>query len=371
MQNTKCKDKNLQFKICNLKLIIAEQHGFSFAELLIAMAIASALAAAGLALFSSSNWLYKRNVDVSGAQQNARVAMEMLAKDIRTAGFGLPDPPFSLSIGGQNWTAPITATNSSTGPDSITILGIGYEAAKLTGQVAGTPPTGENIAGKSYICVDGDSLFQTQTADRLNINVGGEVYMLLAAAPGEICGSSGKKLTLSSPGSLARSYSNDTKVYIIQAVTYSIGTTGTGCSTTYPCLKSNDLTTIRDSGNQTIAEGIEDMQFAYGIDAGSTRDGNIDDTTNNTNAGVATSADGNYTYADFLYDPSDDASIIAVRASIVSMTANQDVKGVRSFRKKCVEDRSTDASCTGARDGYRRSLLTKAIMLRNPKTGGS
>src|SRR3989344_1640649 len=129
------KNKNLQPKICNLfriRRIAIEQQGFSLVELLISMAIASIVGMAGYVIFSSSNWSYKVQEDVSEAQQNVRVAMERLAKDIRMAGFGLPDPPFSITIGTSGaLTAPITVTNSSTGFDTITVLGIGYEAGKL------------------------------------------------------------------------------------------------------------------------------------------------------------------------------------------------------------------------------------------------
>src|SRR3972149_1088272 len=140
------KNKNLQPKICNLfriRRIAIEQQGFSLVELLISMAIASIVGMAGYVIFSSSNWSYKVQEDVSEAQQNVRVAMERLAGDVRTAGFGLPDPPFSLTFTGLSTTfvgqsgnsitltSPITVSNSAAVPDTITILGIGYEAGVL------------------------------------------------------------------------------------------------------------------------------------------------------------------------------------------------------------------------------------------------
>ena len=86
-------------------------------------------------------------------------------------------------------------------------------------------------------------------------------------------------------------------------------------------------------------------------------------------------ADGTAGYAstDFLNAPTDASSIIAVRATIVGRTRNQDMKGQTGFRSQCFEDRPADAgttNCTGVvPDGYRRRLLTKVLKIRNPKTG--
>lgn len=350
MQNVKCKIKyqNLQFEICNLRFAIPQQRGFTLVELLVAMAIASVLGMAGVSLFSTSNWAYKVNEDVTEAQQNGRVSMERLAKDIRAAGFGLPDPPFSLSIGGTNWTSPITVTTSggSTNSDSITILGIGYEVGKLVGQVATTPVSGENLSSATDICVeDKDARFTTQFSNRKYINIGGAVYRELTAAPWTVCGVSGKKLTLATP--LDRNYPNDTPVFIIQAVQYTVNNSAPflgGCSASNPCLASLDFTGLRGgNGNdrQVLAENIEDIQFAYGVDTDG--NGKLDSTT-------------------LSYDPADDSTILAVRAWVVAKTRNKDMRGA-TFTRPLIEDHSASTP-----DNYRRRTLTKIIKLRNPRT---
>ena len=356
--------------------------GFSLVELLVAMAIASVLGMAGVALFSTSNWTYKVNEDVSEAQQNVRVAMEWLSKDIRTAGFGLEDEPQPLWFdvdgdgsqdSGETFTSPITVTNSSTDPDTITILGIGYEAGVLENDATddGEDDTACNGTGDNSICLckdssicpndynEPDNFFSDTTykSVRRYITLNGTTFIELSSTATDHTQSTGK-MRLST--TLDRDYPDGTPVYIIQAVTYSIGDTGVGCSDLNPCLKSNDLTELRGAGNQTVAESIEDLQFAYGIDV-SPRDGKIDDYNE----------DGSFTTADFVDDPADDLSIIGIRASVVAKTRNIDMKGGQ-FRRQCVEDRSTDTTCTNAaKDGYRRRLLTKIIKLRNPRAGGT
>ena len=169
-----------------------------------------------------------------------------------------------------------------------------------------------------------------------------------------------RKLQLPAPATLDRDYADNTPVYIIQAIQYTRNIVLPGCSAANPCLASNDLTGLRGvggDGNQVLAENIEDIQFAYGIDA-SPIDGRIDYT-------------GGYTDAAFSNNPPDPSSIIAVRANIVARTRDQDPTGVANFRPQCTEDRATDAACTGAApDAFRRRALTKIIKLRNPKTGG-
>ncbi len=352
MQNVKCKIKyqNLQFEICNLRFAISQQRGFTLVELLVAMAIASVVGMAGVSLFSTSNWAYKVNEDVAEAQQNGRVSMERLAKDIRTAGFGLPDPPFSLTIGTGTFTSPITVTTSggSGGSDSITILGIGYEAGTLSKGAA----TDCNVGATSKICLDSvasankffSSDLTTFKTSRMFISLNGSTFIQLSNTQSE---RADKKLALGTPSTLDRNYPDGTPVYIIQAVTYSIVTNDASasppCTSANPCLRSTDLTELRGIGSQTLAEDIEDIQFAYGVDAD--RDGKMDSSTLSN-------------------DPADDSSILAVRATVVAKTRNKDMKG-STFTRPAIEDHTASAS-----DNYRRRTLTKIIKLRNPRTGG-
>lgn len=338
--------------------------GFSLVELLIAMVIASVVGLAGISIFSSSNWSQKTQEDITEAQQNVRVAMDRLTKDIRMAGFGLPDPPFSLtftvpatfvgeSVGSITLTSPITVNNSSTAPDTITILGIGYEAGTLSKGGA----TDCNDSGMGKICLDSvasaNNFFSTDLTtfktNRKYISLNGTTYMVLSAAQSERASA---KLALGTPATLDRNYPDGTPVYIIQAVQYTIvsDTSITGCSATNPCLTSHDATELRGSGRQLLAENIEDIQFAYGIDE-SPRDGKID------------YASG-YDAADFSNAPTDNTSIIAVRTTVVGRTRTTDMKGQTGFKRPAAEDRAE-----GASDGYRRRTLLKVLKIRNPRTG--
>ena len=98
-----------------------------------------------------------------------------------------------------------------------------------------------------------------------------------------------------------------------------------------------------------MAESIEDIQFAYGIDS-SPKDGKVD-------------YSGTYDKDDYSPDPTDDSSIIAVRATVVARTRNQDPRGATAFKRPEAENHAA-----GSPDAYRRRAVTKIIKLRNPRT---
>ncbi len=65
-----------------------DRGGFTLVELLIAMVVTAILAAMVLMTFTAQNQLYRRQHDIGRTQQNLRLAMEIVSKDIAIAGFG-------------------------------------------------------------------------------------------------------------------------------------------------------------------------------------------------------------------------------------------------------------------------------------------
>jgi len=64
------------------------QRGFTLVELLIAMVVTMLLVGMVLITFTAQNQLYRRQHDVGRTQQNLRLAMEIITKDVALAGFG-------------------------------------------------------------------------------------------------------------------------------------------------------------------------------------------------------------------------------------------------------------------------------------------
>jgi prepilin-type N-terminal cleavage/methylation domain-containing protein len=348
-----------------------KQNGFTLPELIIAMAIAVVVSMAAYSIFIKSNKTFTAQQDVVEEQQNLRLTMERIMKDVRTAGFGLPDPPFSLSMEGQTFTAPImdgdaTGTNSE---DSITILGIGYEVGGTTnaGGVACHDGGFCNNAGASCLCLTAvDSILtsgNTATANRQYISIGGYSFEQVAIGADPRAGfhsAVNKKIELAAPATLISNITTTVPVYIIQAVKYSISTCPSSGSTTVPCLISHDYTGLRGSGDQVFADNIEDMQIAYGLDGSVPpydRDGKVDDRNLN----------GVYDNDDYMFSSGtgailDKTNIIAVRLSLVSKARSQDRETGNVFSRPAVENHAA-----GAPDKYRRRVLTSVVKLRNPK----
>jgi len=66
-----------------------EQQGFTLVELMIGLAIATIIIAAGFTALTGSNKATQINDQTAQAQQNARIAMELLSHDIKMAGVGM------------------------------------------------------------------------------------------------------------------------------------------------------------------------------------------------------------------------------------------------------------------------------------------
>lgn len=316
----------------------AGERGFSLPELLIALLLASLVGMAAYTVFVSSSRSTVGQEDVTEAQQNVRIAMERLAKDIRVAGFGLPDPPLpSFDFGGGNvFSAPVTITNSSSSADTITLLGIGLQAGTLDEGGA----TDCNDAGKSKICLDSAAsvdVFKTSgnfNTSRRYISLDGVRFFTLNSTQSDIIDdSTTRKLALGDPATLDRTYPDGTPVFIIQAVRYTRNTALDGCTAGNPCLTREALSW----DNQVVAQNIEDLQVAF------------------SRRGSASFASGSSNADD----------INAVRVSLVGRSRRQVTAGAGGSRRPELEDRPAAASA----DNYRRRVLTSVVKVRNPRAG--
>ncbi len=85
------------------------ERGFTLVELMISIVISSVIVAAGYTILTTTHKATISNERAVGTQQNIRVAMELIARDIKQAGFGMPLAP-NTPVGG-------TAGNCATGAD--------------------------------------------------------------------------------------------------------------------------------------------------------------------------------------------------------------------------------------------------------------
>ena len=252
------------------------QQGVTLIELMIGAVVATTIIAAGYAVLTSSSKAMTTNEQTVETQQNVRVAMEFLYRDIRQAGFGMNGPV------GNCPTAIVPADHTPAGPDR------GPDRISLvapTGNTVGTatdPPwllnsdtnigSGVPFALPSAIAVTnmvseaGGSL----TVPPAVISIGGAITTTVTAA-------AGANLTVPTVN-LPTAMKQNTPIYLLQCITYQIipppDAAGL-CAGRSPCLVRGvaggmtagvlDCTTV-GSRCTSIADEIEDIQFAYGCD---------------------------------------------------------------------------------------------------------
>jgi prepilin-type N-terminal cleavage/methylation domain-containing protein len=99
--------------------------GFTLIELLVAMVLSFILIGAIFGTFTSQQKSYTVQDQVAETQQNARMAMNILMRDIRMAGYGMPDG--GITIGSPAKTVSnaisITKNDHQQSFDSITLVG--------------------------------------------------------------------------------------------------------------------------------------------------------------------------------------------------------------------------------------------------------
>jgi prepilin-type N-terminal cleavage/methylation domain-containing protein len=118
------------------------QRGFSLVELMVAMVITLIVSGAIYGLLTTGGNTFRREPDVADRQQNIRIAMDAIARDVENAGGGMPlvgqvfthtDDP----AGGPNPTGAGTPYLNGAGPQGV--LGAAGEALR------GAPPTGNGV----------------------------------------------------------------------------------------------------------------------------------------------------------------------------------------------------------------------------------
>jgi len=253
------------------------QQGVTLIELMIGALVATTIIAAGYAVLTSSSKAMTTNEQTVETQQNVRVAMEFLYRDIRQAGFGMNGPVGNCS------TAIVPADHTPAGPDrgpdriSLVVpvgnpVGTATDPPWLLNNDTSIGSSGVPLALPSAIAVTnmvseaGGSL----TVPPAVISIGGAITTTVTSA-------SGANLTVPTVN-LPIIMKQNSPIYLLQCITYQIipppDAAGL-CAGRSPCLVRGvaggmtagvlDCTTA-GSRCTSIADEIEDIQFAYGCD---------------------------------------------------------------------------------------------------------
>lgn len=252
-----------------------DNNGYTIGELMVAIVIGTLLIAAAAGTYIAQNRSYTTQESVSEINTQSKIAHDMISNDIKTAGFGVPDDMNADPING--YTSVITPVDSNTQTDAITIVG-GFRRIGTLWPAGGGPGIAcpaEIKMGSTQVSIILSGTVGANTSDRRYLSFDGVDYAIVQSCTMSDDNCSSGTITLDRP--LTATYpmidtdSNGScdegrPVYLVEDVTYCVDE-----DSTLRRIRRNanvtDCTGTETSDNEAIAENIEDLQFAYALDA--------------------------------------------------------------------------------------------------------
>jgi len=308
--------------------------GYTLIELLVALAASMLLVIAAYATYIAQNRSYVAQEGVSEVNTQSRIAMDIIANDIRATGFGLPEDLAIDSINGR--TSRIVVNDRTDSTDAITVVAgfrqVGVLAAAVT-------------MGSNSINLVNTSGIVLNTTDRKYLSIDGITFVEITAITGN---------TLTLDRSLDQAFPAGRPVYLVEDVTYCVD----GSLNLRRIRRAANMvncTGANTSDTDTIAEDIEDFQLAFAEDLNG--DGLL--TADDDQDG-----DNDFDSNDFINwgNVSDPSNIIAVRVNILARTDREDpdFRGLGNPPAQ-IENRVHAAT----NDGFRRRWWQEVITIRN------
>ena len=329
--------------------------GFTLIELMIALIISVVVITAGFTILTSTSRAVRANDISADVQQNVRVAMELIARDVKLAGFGTSGAVGNCSLALKPTDA--TATGPDSGSDSMDLL---------------VPTTSMNTPAWQLASVAGPNGFNGITltagarADMVSrglvnnsyLSIGGAYTVKVPAVP-----AAGDTLTLESTVPSPITFPVGAQVHLLECIRYDIGTTAAACgSANAPCLRRG----VSGGAMAAVVDGIEDLQLAYACD-GCTEleNGIIDNQIGGTAAFDSADFVSNSTWAT---SPMTADKIRLAQINLVSRQTATDLgfgEGKGSIKGSSASlVVSSDHTLAGDQQ-FRRRVLSKTVSLRN------
>jgi type IV pilus assembly protein PilW len=240
------------------------ERGFSLVELMAAVLITAVIVAAALTTVVSSNRANHVNSQVADTQQNVRVAMDLISKDIRLAGFNYnaTDPATPIIGNCNSGGRPVglrpqdqNAAGADTGADRVSLVVPVLTNAStpwvLSAAAGSAPPN--PVTPFTTITMVGAAITEMAAVGLDNIDavisIGGAVSRRVASRTAG---------TITLDPAVDGQFPIGTPVYLLQCIEYRIENTVAICGAdSTPCLVRNNI---------PIVDGVEDLQLAYACD---------------------------------------------------------------------------------------------------------
>ncbi|MDY6863533.1 MAG: PilW family protein [Thermodesulfobacteriota bacterium] len=339
-------------------------NGFTLVELLVTIVIGGIVLTAVYEIFISQYRAYMIQSQVSEMQQNGRIALLIISRDARIArynsrvdgGLGIPK---NWAVHGFNNTASSTITDPFA-QDTVDIaddVKTGTDAIWIVYQDDNTPdylviPPGASFTANNFsFCCPDNLLINGVDEDPFPYDDGqllcligcggiGFIEVTQLGTTGGSCPAGETMVKINfAPGQSAQNYPSGIDELFPEPIYI-----GSAVSRIYYVNTSNELRiatpTTGGFSSDPLADNIEDMQFAYGLDT------DADDLINTWTNDPAGSED----------------EIRAIRINVLARTRREDRRN-RTFFKDAVEDGSRHPAA--GTDGFRRRLFSSEVQVRN------
>jgi|GEM_PF-1846816 type IV pilus assembly protein PilW len=251
--------KHKIFPVWSLKRF--SDKGFTITELMVATVVGMIILGVTYSTYISQQRAFTAQDQTAELNSTSKIALNIIANAVREAGFGVPDDgTFTINT----FSAKITATDSSSGPDQLTIVGAFRPAGTLCSNGAGNAIVSNNTQIILAPPAGSPQLDNINTTDRRNISIGGLSFGIVTAGGGAV-------MTLTLQDRIGSAYplytdlnsdgncddGEGVPVYVIEDYTFRV--VGTDLQRVMRLNGGSPATNV-------IAENIEDLQFAYGVD---------------------------------------------------------------------------------------------------------
>ena len=374
---------------------VLRERGFTLVEMMISIVISTVIVAAGYTILTTTHKATISNERAVGTQQNVRVAMELIARDLKQAGFGLPEAP-NLPVGGtagncatgaagttitairpvdNNSAIPLTAVND-TGADTISFVvpRTNPTNGAISGWVLASAAPSGGAGSFTTITLTTTAVTEMQNAGMQNgsgayISLGGVVTV-------PVTSSTGATITLGSPTYAPVNFPAGTQVYLLQCVTYQVASGAANCGSAGPCLTRTVDSGTAPTVTTPLVDGVEDLQLAYGCDGCNTTinagvpDRVIDDFNGNNTFDVA-DFQTNRVWTFGTFDPATIRLVqinLVARQTAIDQGTGEGIKAGALSTPVQISDHlpSNDAGYAAANyQSFRRRLLTRTVDTRN------
>jgi type IV pilus assembly protein PilW len=269
-----------------------KQRGLSLIELMVALVLGLVISAAIIQVFLTSKNVYRMQDAMARIQENGRFAVDYISRDLRMAGYMgcgnldripvnvIADTPANWAFGpsniliGQNNVTATNALGAKPGTDAIQIRRAAGDSVRLTGNLS--------VANANIQLVDNRHGFKKNDTLMISDCVAADVFNVVNKPQ---TNNSDKKVTIahSSGGNtsnrLSKLYGSDSEVMAFEKITYYVSP-----SLVNPAADALWMLVEETSTAGTpveLVEGVDDLQFEFGVDTSGDRNLNVYQTANN------------------------------------------------------------------------------------------